>query len=125
MRGMSNMPQPAAVPPWTLGWRMRRALAFADIDVQDMAEQLGYDRRTLTRWLRDLQQPREVIVRQWAATTGVAYQWLKYGGEPPAPDDGGQRPSPDVGLIQSPGGRLRRGLNSGWRTAPCLRPLAA
>ena len=31
----------AAVPEWTLGWRMQRALAHAEMTTAEMAEDLG------------------------------------------------------------------------------------
>lgn len=68
------------IPDWTLGWRMRRALGHADVSVQEMADELGVTRSTLTRWMSDIgAAPRPAFLRVWAMRTGVDYQWLSTG----------------------------------------------
>lgn len=65
------------VPVWTLGWRLRRSLEFAGLTREEMAEELGMSRATLTRWMHDLGgPPRRIYLRQWALRTGVPYAWL-------------------------------------------------
>lgn len=69
-----------AVPAWTLGWRMRRALAYADVAVEDIAEELGVVRGTISRWINDRgAPPRPIFLRHWALRTGVSYEWLVSG----------------------------------------------
>ena len=70
----------SAVPTWTLGWRLRRALAFADISVQEIADELGVTRTTVSRWANDRgTPPRRVYVKEWAARCGVPFEWLEKG----------------------------------------------
>ena len=65
--------------PWTLGWRMRWAAESAGISYGALADEFGYDRKTLSRWTHDEQEPRPVILKQWAAACGVREEWLKNG----------------------------------------------
>jgi len=41
---MCDMSEPAvprqSIPPWTIGWRLKRSLNFADISAQEMADAL-------------------------------------------------------------------------------------
>lgn len=78
---MSEQPahQPA-VPRWTLGWRLQRALAHGGVSVHEMASELQVSRGTLSRWMADRgPDPRDVYLKQWALRTGVPYPWLCHG----------------------------------------------
>jgi transcriptional regulator with XRE-family HTH domain len=78
--GMTQQPESAgAVPEWTVGWRMQRALAYAGVSVQQMADDLDVNRATIGRWLSDRIMPRRVYVQQWALRTGVSFEWLCHG----------------------------------------------
>jgi len=68
-----------AVPEWTLGWRMRRALEHAGLQVDDIAALLGVSRSTVSRWVNDRGPVRAVCLREWAARCGVDYGWLAAG----------------------------------------------
>lgn len=84
----------AAVPEWTLGWRLQRALAHADMTTQTMADELGVTRSTISRWTNDHgAPPRAIYVKQWALRTGVPYEWLAYGTADSTPPDQGNRTS--------------------------------
>lgn len=75
-------PDTGRIPPWTLGWRMKRSLAHAGMKAEDMAEELGFDPRTISRWVNEKgAPPRAVYLKQWAMATGVPYRWLS-GQEP-------------------------------------------
>ena len=78
MQAMSEQTQQqGAIPAWSLGWRLNRALSHADISVQEMADELGVARSTISRWVNDHgTEPRAVYVKQWALRTGVDYRWL-------------------------------------------------
>ena len=77
---MSELPVEGAVPDWTLGWRMQRALAHAGISAGEMAAELEVSRGTLSRWLNDRgARPRAIYLRQWALRCGVSYRWLLNG----------------------------------------------
>ena len=78
------MTQPAAeyeVPDWSLGWRLKRALAWGEVSVQGMAEELGVSRQTISRWCHDLGRPKRIYLRAWAARCRVPYDWLIFGDE--------------------------------------------
>jgi transcriptional regulator with XRE-family HTH domain len=77
---MSEQPVTGQIPEWTLGWRMRRALEYADLSVETIAAEMGVGRSTVSRWLHDQgAPPRAAFVRFWATTTGVPFEWLTGG----------------------------------------------
>lgn len=83
---MSTSPVAVAGPPSTLGSRLHRAMKYAGIQVQALADELGYHRGTITRWLADSysEPPRKVVMEKIAVICGVDVVWLMYGlGEPP------------------------------------------
>jgi transcriptional regulator with XRE-family HTH domain len=74
---MTELPQAGVVPEWTLGWRMQRALAHAEISVEAIAGELGVSRSSVSRWLNDRgAPPRAAYVKLWALRTGVPFDWL-------------------------------------------------
>lgn len=81
--------QAGSIPPLTLGWRLQMALRQAGISVQEMADELGMARNSLSRWMADRgTPPRAAFVKQWALRTGVPYTWLATGeAENPRPGD--------------------------------------
>lgn len=80
-------PLSSAIPAWTLGWRLQRALAHAGISVQGMANELDVSRSTISRWINDNgTPPRSGFVKLWALRTGVPYEWLAEGVERPDTD---------------------------------------
>lgn len=91
---MSEQPQDdpgqASIPAWTLGWRLRRALEYGDVSVDEMAAYLDYKRSSLSRWMHDKgKPPRPFVVKQWALRCTVDPEWLtdgvgREGLEPPA-----------------------------------------
>ncbi len=71
------------VPEWTLGWRMQRALAHAGVTAEEMADETGMSRYTISRWLNDRgMPPRAGFVKLWALRTGVDREWLLTGASP-------------------------------------------
>jgi transcriptional regulator with XRE-family HTH domain len=73
------MQQSEAVPQWTRGWRMRRALDHAGLTVETMIAELGVSRGTASRWLHDKGPVRDIYLKQWALRCGVPFDWLKDG----------------------------------------------
>lgn len=67
------------IPAWTLGDRLNKSRRAAGISVQDMAEQLGVNRRTVTNYEQDHTEPRFPTIKLWADLTGVPAAWLRYG----------------------------------------------
>lgn len=71
------------IPLETLGDRLNRSLKFADLSVQEMADHLGMNRNSLSRYLNDRgAPPRSHILRLWALRCGVPYSWLSTGVAP-------------------------------------------
>lgn len=86
---MSNVAH-ERIPALTLGWRLRMALAASGMSVQEMADELGVARGTLSRWMAsEGAPPRRVYILQWAAITDVDLAWLEHGVTPPS---GGPEP---------------------------------
>ena len=78
-----------SIPAVTLGWRLQMALRHADVSVQQMADELGMARSSLSRWLNDRgTPPRAAFVKMWALRTGEPYHWIATGhAETPAQGD--------------------------------------
>lgn len=81
------------IPMLTLGWRLRMALDFAGLSVQEMADVLELSRTTLSSWMNDRGAlPRKIFLKEWSLKTGVDYQWLVTGTarsrRPDGPNDG-------------------------------------
>jgi AraC-like DNA-binding protein len=86
---MSEQPATGNIPDWTLGWRMQRALAFADVSVEEIADEIGVSRSTVSRWLNDRgSPPRSGYLTLWAWRTKVDQHWLRDGQAPGGPRDG-------------------------------------
>lgn len=88
---MTTMTNSGRVPEITLGWRLRMSLESAGISVQKIADELGYSRSTISRWLNDQDEPRPAVMAQWALLTGVDRGWLdtgKVSSPPPTPPNG-------------------------------------
>jgi transcriptional regulator with XRE-family HTH domain len=68
------------VPEWTLPWRMQRAMAHADLRIEDMAAELGVSRATVSRWLNEHGGPPRIgYLKLWALRCGVPLEWLRSG----------------------------------------------
>lgn len=67
----------ARVPELTLGWRLR--MAAEPLTSHEMAERLGVNPATVSRWITGAVQPKRGMVRAWAAETGVDPAWLETG----------------------------------------------
>lgn len=79
---MSHTAQEPVIPEWTLDWRMQRALSHAGIGVEEMANELGVARQTVSRWLNGHgASPRIGYLKLWAMRCGVPLAWLVDGDE--------------------------------------------
>lgn len=64
---------------WTLGDRLRKARHVAGITSAAMAEHLGVERSTISRFEADRVTPRLAYLRLWAMCCDVDLDWLRYG----------------------------------------------
>jgi transcriptional regulator with XRE-family HTH domain len=74
--------QQGVIPPWTQGWRLQRSLAHAGMTTEDMADELGVARSTVSRWCNDKGRPTKGYLKLWALRTGVPLAWLMGDGLP-------------------------------------------
>jgi transcriptional regulator with XRE-family HTH domain len=73
------------IPVWTLGWRLKRALDHAGVSAQEMADELGVSRGTVSRYMNDREPIRRGYLKLWALRTGVSHDWLVSGESTPQP----------------------------------------
>ena len=77
LAAMSEMPDGGDIPEWTLGWRLQRALAHAGVSAEEMADEIGVSRTTVSRWMNDRGTPPRIgYVRLWAMRTGCSLEWV-------------------------------------------------
>jgi len=64
--------------PWdfTQGDRLKRALKFAGISRDEMADYLGVAPATVSTWMNDRITPNLQTLRLWSMRTGVPLEWL-------------------------------------------------
>lgn len=90
MTTQTNAGEPHAVPPLTLGWRLKMAAEFAEVSREELAADLEVHPATITRWFKDKgAPPRTPFIRRIALRCGVSYDWLVTGIAPVGPDDAG------------------------------------
>jgi transcriptional regulator with XRE-family HTH domain len=68
-----------SVPEWTLGWRIQRALDHAGLTVEQIADDLGVSRSTVSRWIHDKGPVRKIYLSQIALRCAVPAEWLRTG----------------------------------------------
>ncbi len=85
------------IPEWTLGWRIQRALAQADLKSGDLEAVFEVSRNTVSRWLNDWYRPKDHVLKQIALMCGVSPEWLQDGDATnphPAGPNGGSEGGP-------------------------------
>ncbi|WP_396902793.1 helix-turn-helix transcriptional regulator, partial [Mycolicibacterium sp.] len=78
------------IPPSRLHYRLRIAREEAAFEQQELADQIGVSRRTISDAERGKKRPRKILLNAWALATGVPISWLEHGiggWEPPSGDD--------------------------------------
>ena len=97
---MSTQPIHAELLRFTLGDRIRKALHASDVQAKELAELMGVQRMTVSRWVNDAVEPSITKVRQIAVITGVPAEWLLTGqlNETPPPSGEGERVEPPTGF---------------------------
>ncbi len=75
---MTQNIQEARIPALTLGWRLKMTLG--DMHAHEMADLLGVNRGTVSRWMADKgAPPKRAYLLQWALATDTEYEWLETG----------------------------------------------
>jgi transcriptional regulator with XRE-family HTH domain len=67
------------VPQWDVTDRLRKSLRTGKVSVQEMAELLGVDRKTVGNYLNGRTGPSVATLRVWAMRCGVRFDWLRDG----------------------------------------------
>lgn len=84
------------IPQLTLGWRLKMALDHGDIKRGPIAEALGVDESTISRWCNGGgKPPARAFILQWAEITGVDAGWLETGQGTPGPGTTEDEPGDD------------------------------
>lgn len=93
---MSTQSTERRIPPLTLGWRLKMSLG--DMKRDEMAEQLGVNPATISRWMADRgAPPKRAYLAQWSLITDTDLDWLETGDgedDDTGPPDGGTSGSP-------------------------------
>lgn len=83
--------QAGDIPQLTLGWRLKMALEHGGIKRGEIAEALGVDESTVSRWCAGRgKAPAKAFIKIWAEETRVSLAWLETG---QSGDGGGTPPS--------------------------------
>lgn len=112
---MSEQPIHGAVPDWTLGWRLARALQYGNVSKDEMADYLRVSRNTVGNYVADRTKVPHAVVLMWALRTGVDPDWLEKGinaGPAPTPPPSGVTPELRK-LTDSKRSRARRAPGAG------------
>jgi transcriptional regulator with XRE-family HTH domain len=101
-------PRPRAIPPLTLGMRLRMAREHAGLRQEDMAEILGISSASVSNYEKGARHPRggEIeLVRRWAEETCVDESWL-LGIGAFAHNPGSENRATHLQLVPSPYGQM-------------------
>lgn len=84
---MSTQPQHYRVPAWTVGDRLRKAREESGLSQQELADAIGVSRNTISNHEVGVgkREPQTLLLRAWAAATGVSVEWIRTGHAPPPP----------------------------------------
>ena len=108
------------IPQWDMTDRLNKSLKHAGISVQHAADYFDVHRNTVSGWLHGRINPDTRTLKLWAFMTGVPYEWIKDGKEPPPPNgDGGSSLLPRMDSNHQPSDciPLKR-LPAAWDHAP-------
>jgi len=84
---MSTQPHHYRVPAWTVGDRLRKAREESGLSQQELADAIGVSRNTISNHEVGVgkREPQTLLVRAWAAATGVSVEWIRTGHAPSPP----------------------------------------
>lgn len=74
------------IPQFTIGDRLRKARKHAGLDIDQMAELLGFSDKTVRNYENEATPIKRASISAWALATGVPFEWLLTG-EVQRPDD--------------------------------------
>lgn len=86
---MSEMHARYEALDWTLADRLAKALQYAGKSHQDMADDLGVHRNTISNYTSGRRPVDRRTKLAWSVATGVPFQWLDTGRLPGVEDDNG------------------------------------
>lgn len=64
------------IPTWTLGDRIAKARRRAGLEQPELGALMGVSRQMVSKWERDVTEPRPSQVERIADATSVPYAWL-------------------------------------------------
>jgi len=94
---MSEMYSAYGAPKWDLSDRLNKALRHSGKSTQQIADELGVHRNTISNYTSGRKQPDRRTILAWAVATGVSVEWLETG---EVTSGGG----PDGGGVETPAG---------------------
>lgn len=71
---------------FTLGDRLAKALAVANVSNNEMADNLEVSRTTISNWIHGRAPIKRLYVKEWALRTGVPVEWIETGHIPHSPE---------------------------------------
>jgi transcriptional regulator with XRE-family HTH domain len=78
---MTIAPQARKVPPITLTTRLRLAREWRELEQQEIADELGISRATVSNYETGKTSPGKLQINAWAVVCDVDVEWLKTGTE--------------------------------------------
>jgi transcriptional regulator with XRE-family HTH domain len=87
-------------PKWDLSDRLNKALRHSGKSTQQMADELGVHRNTISNYTSGRKQPDRRTILAWAVATGVPVVWLETGEA--ADDQGPSGGGAEVGAGSAP-----------------------
>lgn len=81
------MPEARNIPPITIATRLRLAREWRELDQQQIADELGISRATVSNYETGKTKPGKMALNAWAVVVDVDVDWLKTGVETTGPDD--------------------------------------
>lgn len=119
---MAGLRAGALVPEWTLGDRLRKAREHAHLKQEELADEIGVSRTSVSAYEGGKSRPSRPIVLAWAVRCTVDYDWLLTGTSPfvPGEPSSGNSASADTNGTTFPCYSLATESNRGGRLAYVL-----
>lgn len=76
------------IPQFETRHRLALALEAAEVDVDEMAEDLGVSDTTIYNYMSGARNPKLGMIKQWALRCQVPWQWIATGEQPEDPREG-------------------------------------